>query len=233
MPLTDNHEHGAFLISRSLFESDIWAKPPDYAKLWVYLIGRACHKDVKYRGYSLKRGQSFCTIAELTEQIRYHIGYRPKKLSESRVKHILRFLRKTGRITSTREPRGMVITLLKYDQYQKLEHYGRTKERSAERPKHEPEANDKPLSINKKVKNERKIIDVDLRKKILKHFGELGIEYPEAYLRKLESQCTPSAIKKAWNDWNRGGGINSIGDFYSRCLHYTKKEGEQSSRESQ
>src|SRR3989338_5525789 len=35
---------GYFIISRSMMESDVWCnKPPEYVKVWLYLISKASH----------------------------------------------------------------------------------------------------------------------------------------------------------------------------------------------
>ena len=74
-----NFSSGAFVISRSIFESEIWYKPPEYLKIWLYLIGKANHKGRKYKGYYCERGQYFCNYEELRGQLDYKIGYRNKK----------------------------------------------------------------------------------------------------------------------------------------------------------
>lgn len=224
MALSANHEHGAFFISRSLFESDIWAKPADYAKIWIYLIGRANHKEAKYRGFTLKRGQCFCTAKELTEQITYYVGYRPKKISESKVKHCLKFLRDTQRITTTKEPRGMVITILNYDLYQSLENYGRTKESSSERTNVEPVSNQKPLSINNKEKKEIKENYKVVREKLIWHIAENypRVANPERYVCTLEEATSTEAVSKALREWNNGG-LQTLTDFWNRAKDLHKK----------
>ncbi len=152
--MTDNHDKGAFQISRSIFESKIWHESAEYLKIWIYIIGKANHKDKKYNGYSLNRGQCFVTYKELGEQIRYKIGFRNSKPRPSLVKHCMKHLMKELMITTMKEPRGVVITVLNYDRYQTLTNY----EGTMNEPVKELRMNQDRLSINKndkELKNER------------------------------------------------------------------------------
>ena len=227
MALSENFERGFFLLSRSVFESDVWCrKPPEYAKLWVYLIGQAAHADRKYRGYELKRGQLFRSSKDLEEQISYLVGYRAAGKSASTVKRVLKFLRDTGRITYTSAPRGYLITVLHYDQYQTPANYERTGERTAR----EPRTSRSRSSINKKgntVKNDK---DVELRERIVKHLFTCEIGNPEGYVRSIEQKAPWSAIRKAFNDWNRGCGVTNASTFYQRCMEYAAREQKQDAK---
>jgi hypothetical protein len=152
---TQNFDSGAFVISRSIFESEIWYKPPEYLKIWLYLIGKANHKGRKYRGYYCERGQYFCNYKELREQLSYKIGYRNKKYGDFAPKTLMKYLRKTQRITTTKKPRGILVTIINYDTYQTLGNYEKTSEETNEETTKKPQRNQKPLSINKNYKNEK------------------------------------------------------------------------------
>lgn len=151
----DNHSNGAFLLSRSLFESDIWFMPPDYLKVWIYLIGKANHRGNKFRGYYCERGQYFCDYGELLEQLRYRIGYRTSAVNEGRMKDIMKYLRDTGRITTTKQPRGILVCVLNYDKYQNMANYGATAGATDEATAKQPGGNQSVRSINKNDNNEK------------------------------------------------------------------------------
>ena len=155
-----NFSSGAFVISRSIFESEIWYKPPEYLKIWLYLIGKANHKGRKYKGYYCDRGQYFCNYRELREQLDYKIGYRNKKYGDFAPKTLMKYLRDTQRITTTKKPRGILVTIINYDVYQTLDSYEKTSENTSEETMKKPQRNQKPLSINKndkELKNEKNI----------------------------------------------------------------------------
>lgn len=148
-----NHASGAFLVSRSLFDSEIWVvKPSEYVKTWMYLIGMANHYGKTIDGYWCERGQYVCTYKELTKQLEYNIGFRRKKYHDSFMKHLMKYLRSSLMIDTVKVPRGMIVTMHNYDYYQKLIHYERTDERTDERTTNEPRTNRQPLAINKNKK---------------------------------------------------------------------------------
>jgi len=48
-------EDGCILIARKIFNSEIWQKPSDYLKIWVYILGKVNHKNNNL----FKRGENF------------------------------------------------------------------------------------------------------------------------------------------------------------------------------
>ncbi len=156
---SENLSSGAFLISRSLFDSDIWFMPPEYMKIWLYLIGKANHSGRKYRGFFCERGQYFCDYKELRDQLKYKIGYRSKQYNENYMKNLMKHLRSTLRITTLKKPRGILVTIANYNTYQDLKSYEKTNGKPNEKTICKPHVNQKALSINKndkELKNKRK-----------------------------------------------------------------------------
>ncbi|MCP4371026.1 MAG: hypothetical protein GY797_23370 [Deltaproteobacteria bacterium] len=151
----DNFSKGAVIISRSLLESDLWFMPPEYVKIWIYLIGKANHCSRKYSGYFCKRGQYFCDYQELRNQLKYKIGYRSKQHHENQMKNLMKYLRDTQRISTMKKPRGILITILNYNAYQTLENYEKTDEKTDEETNDKLTVNQMPPSINKNYKNLR------------------------------------------------------------------------------
>ncbi len=227
MALTENFDKGFVLLSRSVFESDIWClKPPEYAKLWIYLIGKAAYTNRQYGGFKLKRGQCFCSSAELEKQISYNVGWRKAGKSASTAKRILKFLRETGRITTTSAPRGVLITLLSYDQYQVSTNYERTNERTTRAPR----ANQKQPSINKKDKTVKNDKYVETRDKVVKHlFSYEGIQNPEGFMLSVERKYPQEAVWKGMKDWCGPSGISSPSGFVERVKFHAGKQQKQES----
>lgn len=221
MQLSTNHETGYFLLSRSLFESGVWQMHADYLKIFIYLIGQAAHTERRYKGYVLMRSQCFCSCNALAELI----GYRRKKGTLSRAKRILDYLRKEGIIHTESKPRGIIVTLLNYDKYQRSENYERAGKRTRKELENEPEQNRNRLPINNNGNNgsnEKNDKWVSLRKRLVKHIGQpdYGIENSEGYMRKIERTCSRQAIMKAERDWRQGAGVAHPNQFFQRCKHY-------------
>lgn len=178
---SENLSSGAFLVSRSLFDSDIWFMPPEYIKIWFYLFGKANHSGRKYHGFFCERGQYFCDYKELRDQLKYKIGYRSKQYNENHMKNLMKYLRSTQRITTMKKPRGILITIVNYDVYQNLKSYEKTNEETNVKTSCKPTVNQIAPSINKNCKelnkysllfDERwlKYPNKDGRKEALKHF---------------------------------------------------------------
>jgi hypothetical protein len=170
MTLSDNHKNGAFLSSRSTFDSDVWKnKPCEYFKIWFYLYGKANHTGQEYNGHYCERGQYFCTYGELLKQLEYKIGYRKKKYNDSFMKNLMKYLRDSLMISTAKKPRGILITLTNYDKYQKLENYEKTNDKTDEKTREKPEKNQLPLSINKNdYKNEEELKELNINEPLKK-----------------------------------------------------------------
>jgi hypothetical protein len=193
--IKENFDEGAFVLSRSIFYSEIWFKPPEYSKIWIYLIGKVGHKDRRYKGYHLKRGQYFCDHAELKEQLKYNIGYRKIPINDSYVKNILKYLRDNHMITTTKKPRGIIVEVLNYNLYQDLSNYEKTNEKSYEKPSSNPGLNQDTPSINKNDKNVKK----EKKKTYSPEIQGLSGFFFNTLPSNLQSKITDSEREK-WND---------------------------------
>lgn len=151
---------GFFLISRSIFDSDIWFRSPEYLKAWIYLLGKANHEDKRYNGYLCKRGQTLITYKELAEQVRYRVGFRKTALHEKRMKDLMKYLMNERMIVLSRVPRGMLVTVLNYDKYQGFENYESANERTNESLTNVPRSSKSGLSINNTLKYTKNTKDI-------------------------------------------------------------------------
>ena len=132
---------GSFLISRNLFNSAIWQRPPQYMRLFLWLIGRAAfQKGQSYKGHVLERGQLITTYDKMSEVLCYKFNKRFVKPSRKEIRIMLDWLCGEGMIFvkpliagtlpnwgrpsgRTRAYVGLLITVINYDTYQDLEHY--------------------------------------------------------------------------------------------------------------
>lgn len=149
MSQKDNVQGGAFVLSRSIFDSDIWFMPPHYLKIWVWLVGKATHKEKP--GKRLKRGQCLVTIPETIEATKWKVGYRHEKLTKKQVWGVYEWLREENMIVTTKVTRGMIVTICNYDFYQDLSNYEGNNEGTMKGIRREQQGNTK----DKNDKNER------------------------------------------------------------------------------
>lgn len=132
---------GYIKLSRRLLSSDIWFKPPLYLKVWIYLLHQAAFKP--YNG--LARGQLVTSIPQIQEALSYKAGFITKKPSYKEIWQVLEYMRAKPPISSMQEygmgkwqgnrqgkwqgetepmiltkrvKDGMLVTVVKYDQYQ-------------------------------------------------------------------------------------------------------------------
>lgn len=132
---------GYIKLSRRLLSSDIWFKPPLYLKVWIYLLHQAAFKP--YNG--LARGQLVTSIPQIQEALSYRAGFISKKPSYKEIWQVLEYMRgktpinsmqeygmgkwqenRQGKWQGETEPMiltkrvkdGMLVTIVKYDQYQ-------------------------------------------------------------------------------------------------------------------
>lgn len=132
---------GYIKLSRRLLSSDIWFKPPIYIKVWIYLLCQASHQDYG----TLRRGQLVTSIPKIQEALSYPAGFITKQPTYKEIRQVLDYMRGKQPIKSmhgngwgkwqsswqgtsqgTSDPMiiaekikdGMLVTIMKYSQYQ-------------------------------------------------------------------------------------------------------------------
>jgi hypothetical protein len=112
--------------------------------LFIHLLLVANHKDKKWRGVTIKRGQKLTSYLRISEET---------GLSIAQVRTALNKLKSTREITHLRTRNYSIITINKYDEYQ-------TDDTHIDSPMtDEQQSDDKPLTTNKNdknIKNEKK-----------------------------------------------------------------------------
>jgi len=146
---------GYYIKARKIQESNIARQPPSVREIWDWLLMNANHKDVKYAGFTVKRGQLFRTYNDIREGLHWMVGRRKMMYSENHTKKAMKFLRRAGMITTKKEPGGVLITICNYDIYQNPKNYEGTNEGTNEGTIEEPLKNQTLPYNNKNVKNEK------------------------------------------------------------------------------
>lgn len=105
--------NGWFRIERKLLKGDIAQKSHETLIVWLNLLAMAntSESSVYLPGMKKKiqRGQMVTAIDELAREL---------KISESKVRTAIKYLKMTGRITDEPNTKGRVISIVKWDQYQ-------------------------------------------------------------------------------------------------------------------
>jgi hypothetical protein len=110
---------GYILLARKTLQSGIMEKPPSFLKLWIWMLMQASFKD---HG-NLKRGQFFTSYQRMRKAMAYKVGYRTVKPTIKEIRGVTKFLTKALMIVTTKVTHGLLITILNYDYYQKIQNY--------------------------------------------------------------------------------------------------------------
>ena len=100
------------MLARKIMDSQIWRdKPSWWLKVWMYILMRVNHTD----NPQFKRGTNFFN----TGTIYYDCAlYNEKGVKERTTRNVISYLRKANMITCKKTTRGIIITVINYDQYQ-------------------------------------------------------------------------------------------------------------------
>ena len=165
--MTDQITGGHFLVSRLIFNSAIWGKPPQYLKLWFWIIGKANFQDgYKYKGHVLKRGELITTYGEIARALSFTFNRKIIEPSLKEIRIALLWLQSEDMISVkplidgtmpnkgrhhdlTRAYLGLRIYIINYDTYQDVESYkGTDKGRHLAEQGHIEKENEKEVLKN-------------------------------------------------------------------------------------
>ena len=100
---------GFILLYRQITEWE-WYQNPNTFRVFLHCLLKANYTDGKFEGIPVMRGQFVTSLPNLSKQT---------KLSIQQVRTALDHLKSTGEITDKAYSKFRVITIVKYDQYQK------------------------------------------------------------------------------------------------------------------
>lgn len=184
---------GYYIKSRKIQKSSIMRQPPHVREIWEYLLMNANFEDgILTGGRRIKRGQLFRRYKKIRDDLSWVVGWRKETYNENQVKKAMKFLRENLMIASTKEPGGVLITVLNYDFYQDPKNYERTKDGTTERTNEEPLKNQGVPTYDKK-KEEYKEEEINKE--------ELQNGHPEDDISLFNGS--------QFNDNNEPGGRNS------------------------
>jgi hypothetical protein len=189
-------EGGYYIKARCITNGWVSSAPPIVREVWDYLLREANHKDARYSGFIVKRGQLFRSYKEIRDALKWRIGYRFMYYHESSMKRAMNALRKEGMIELTSEPRGNLITICKYDYYQNPENYERTNDRTNDRTNGEPVANHQRSAINKNDKKKKNERIKNINKKIYADHVQMTEEEYQKLIDKYGEPKTKAMIEK-------------------------------------
>lgn len=209
---------GAFIVSRGIFENDIWNDIPKF-RIFFYILGNAVFSEEGFSqaGIKLKKGQYLRSMRNLQDDLSYREGRGNsiKKYPLTTIQRKIKSLVNEERITVKSTEYGTLFTVVNYASYQHLDNY---KNSSVEQQRNnngtaveQQRNNNKNVKESKNDKNEknkdsriRDIFNHYLDKNIIQH-------------TKITSSMR-SAIKARLKDYTYEQLIQAI-DNYSTVYH--------------
>lgn len=172
---------GYILLARNIIESQIWLKPPEYLKIWIYILFQVNFHNTK----NLPRGTGF-------------FNFRQEKIPGVTLNQVYEFLRwaktlhptdLTTQITTQKTTRGIILKVNNYGKYQDSKNYCHQHEKQ-----HRNQQTTNTITVKKERNNSNtSYINVSLsieereilEKYLLKQKRKTPIEDIDAYIRAL------------------------------------------------
>lgn len=155
--MEDNNEiidGGCILLSRHIMQSEIWRKPPEWLKIFLYILLKVNHKNGLF-----ERGSNFFNFSE----------ERPTGVSYNQVREFFRWAtnEKIQFCTKQKTTRGVIVKVNNYDRYQTLDNYYKQDEKQNENKTDTKQTQNRHTMINKneRMKECNNIISMEKRKK--------------------------------------------------------------------
>jgi hypothetical protein len=100
---------GFIVIHRQILESEIFYKPAEWLKIWIYILQKVNFKDAYFQ-----RGENLFNMQSIANDC--HCSY-------NTVDKFLRWARKSKMLATRKTTRGVVVLVLNYAKYQDVDFY--------------------------------------------------------------------------------------------------------------
>lgn len=101
---------GCIMIARKIQGSEIWKKPSDWLKVWLYLLQEVNHKDNKL----FSRGENLFNYQDVAREC---------SVKYNSVAKFIKWAKSAMLVATHKTTRGVVVKVLKYNEYQTLGNY--------------------------------------------------------------------------------------------------------------
>lgn len=159
-------------LHRQIQESEIWSKPPEWLKIWLYIL-----MEVNFKENWLPIGSKYMTYDE--------IKLNCKGVTISQIDHAVRWLKVSGMLATQKATRWMVVSVANYSQYQTLEN----DTKATQKARGQREVSDRSAIL---YKEERK------KERNNTLFDEFYLLYPKHIDKKPASIKFETKVKQDW-----------------------------------
>ena len=182
--VNENFQDGYILLSRSIINSEIWKKPPEYLKIFLFILVKVNHKDGLF-----PRGSNFFNFSD----------QKPDGVTLNQIYKFLSWAKskKVQILATQKSTRGIVIKVNNYGAYQTPNNYYRqdTWQDSGRTAAGQRQDSGRTINKNGRMKecnnlslsNENFQQEIGKREReILKSYCKRNkVQNPNAYIRKL------------------------------------------------
>ena len=162
-----------------------WYSDVNTTRVFLHLLVVANHKDKKWRGIDIKRGQRLTSISALSKET---------SLTIKNIRTAIKRLKSTNEVASYSTAQHTVFTMVNYDLYQE----------EASETANQGQTKGKQGATNKNVKNEKNVKNKDLveSEPQRKKFNFTDVDYQCAeWIYSLVKQVAPSSKKPNFESW--------------------------------
>lgn len=192
---------GYILLSRQILKSDIWKKPPEYLKIFLYILLKVNHQNALY-----PRGCNFFNFSD----------EKPDGVSKNQIYEFLRWSKhpKVGILTTQKTTRGIIIQVNNYNKYQSSENY-KSQDKKQNNSKTTPtqlQNNSNTINNNeimKELNNNITSIGEKRKSKKNKKFIPPTLEEVKSYCIERDNNVDP---QKFFDYYNVGNWVDSKGN---------------------
>lgn len=113
-------DEGYIKLYRALQGSEVWAWPPRYLKLWVYLLLEARWAPQSVAGLSVSRGQVVKSYSQIQKDNEWVENRGVRRWSKSQIKRMVDRLVEAGMVTTSETELGTLFRIRNFEKYQGL-----------------------------------------------------------------------------------------------------------------
>ncbi len=162
-----------------------WYSDVNTTRVFLHLLVVANHKDKKWRGIDIKRGQRLTSISALSKET---------SLTIKNIRTAIKRLKSTNEVASYSTAQHTIFTMVNYDLYQE----------EANETANQGQTEGKQGATNKNVKNEKNVKNKDFveSEPQRKKFNFTDVDYQCAeWIYSLVKQVAPSSKKPNFESW--------------------------------
>ncbi|MCP4324155.1 MAG: hypothetical protein GY787_20325 [Alteromonadales bacterium] len=178
-----------------------WYSDVNTTRVFLHLLVVANHKDKKWRGIDIKRGQRLTSISALSKET---------NLTIKNIRTAIKRLKSTNEVASYSTAQHTVFTMVNYDLYQE----------EANETANQGQTEGKQGATNKNVKNEKNVNE-DIYQQIADAYNEVFPHLPQVV---KVSQKRKSHISASINEFKKDFGFDNPDNWKSLFYHAAKSD---------